>query len=105
MKTLIATLASLTLLCSGCGTIAGHDDQGTMGGVAPGVYRGVRTDWQWIAHSEPEVRLGAPLYCEKVGFTAFWAWARIPSMRPVDPKPAVVYLPKWEDIQTCIITC
>ena len=22
-----------------------------------------------------------------------------------DPKPAVVYLPKWEDIQTCIITC
>ena len=58
MKTLIATVASLTVLCFGCGTIAGHDDQGTMGGVAHGVYRGVRTDWKWIAHSEPEVRLG-----------------------------------------------
>src|SRR5437868_5582819 len=69
MKTLIATVASLTVLCFGCGTIAGHDDQGTMGGVAHGIYRGVRTDWQWIAHSEPEVRLGAPLYCIDMPFS------------------------------------
>jgi uncharacterized protein YceK len=71
MKTLIATLASLTLLCSGCGTVVAHDDkgQGDTGGVTHGVYRGVRTDWQWIAHAEPETSLGAPLWCIDMPFS------------------------------------
>jgi uncharacterized protein YceK len=61
MRNLIATLSLFNLLCSGCGTIAGHDDQGTMGGVNHGVYRGVRSDCQWIAHPEPETILALPL--------------------------------------------
>jgi uncharacterized protein YceK len=40
-----------------------------MGGVYSGVYRGVRTDWNWIAHGEPETRLGAPLYCIDMPFS------------------------------------
>jgi hypothetical protein len=40
-----------------------------------------------------------------MGFTAVRAWAKMPSMRPVDPIPAVVYLAKRKDIQICIITC
>jgi uncharacterized protein YceK len=62
MRNFIVMLSLVSLLCSSCGTVAGHDDQGTMGGVDHGVYRGVRTDWQWIAHGEPEERLGWPLY-------------------------------------------
>ena len=62
-------LSSATLMCCGCGFTAGHDDRGTMGGVDHGVYRGVRTDWQWIAHPEPETATGAPLYCVDMPFS------------------------------------
>jgi uncharacterized protein YceK len=62
-------MLSFVTLCSGCGTIAGYDDQGLMGGVNHGVYRGVRTDWQWIAHPEPETQLGVPLYCIDMPFS------------------------------------
>jgi uncharacterized protein YceK len=54
MKNAIIMLSFVVLACSGCGTVAGHDDGGTMGGVDHSVYRGVRTDWQWAAHPEPE---------------------------------------------------
>ncbi len=69
MRNLVVMLSLIALLCSGCGTVAGHDDQGTMGGVTHGVYRGVRTDWQWIAHPKPETEIGIPLYCLDVPFS------------------------------------
>ncbi|GEM_PF-5352859 len=59
----------LAAICSGCGTIASHDDQEVSGGVYHGVYRGVRADWQWIAHPEPETELGVPFYCFDVPFS------------------------------------
>ena len=64
MRNLIAIfmLSVIVLACSGCGTVAGHDDWGTMGGVNNGVYRGVRTDWQWAAHPEPEASMFCWLY-------------------------------------------
>ena len=68
MRNLVVIL-SVTVMCSGCGTIAGHDDQGTMDGVGHGLYRGVRTDWQWVAHPEPETELGAPIYCIDMPFS------------------------------------
>jgi uncharacterized protein YceK len=62
MRNLIVTLSSLALLCSGCGTMAGHDDTGLSDGVNHGVYRGVRSDWQWITHASGETTLGVPVY-------------------------------------------
>jgi uncharacterized protein YceK len=69
MRNLIVMLSLLALLCCGCGTMAGHDDQGTMGGITHGVYRGVRSDCRWIAHPEPEETLGLPLVFIDVPFS------------------------------------
>jgi uncharacterized protein YceK len=69
MRNLIMVLSLLALLGSGCGTTAGHDDQGTMGGVTHGVYRGVRSDCRWIAHPEGEEILGLPAVFIDVPFS------------------------------------
>jgi uncharacterized protein YceK len=93
MRNLVVMLSFLTLMCSGCAFTAGHDDQGTMGGVDLGVYRGVRTEWQWIAHSEPEESMGMPLYCIDMPFsfvadTLWFPFDAVASMKkPETGKP------------------
>ena len=56
MRNLIGVLSLLAILCSGCGTIAGHDVFATGSCMSPvqetnmkGIYRGIRYDCQELA--------------------------------------------------------
>ncbi|HEV2434518.1 MAG TPA: YceK/YidQ family lipoprotein [Verrucomicrobiae bacterium] len=60
----------VALMCPGCGTLTSHDDdQGLSDSVNHGIYRGVRTDWHWVADAVPETEMGDPLYCLDMPFS------------------------------------
>jgi uncharacterized protein YceK len=70
MNNLIVKFALLALLCSGCGTVASHSDYPEIeDAVGHGVYRGVRTDWHWVADAVPETEMGTPIYCLDMPFS------------------------------------
>ena len=57
----------IALMCSGCGTIIGHDDNEDS--INNGVYRGVRNDYHWVADAVPETEMGTPIYCLDMPFS------------------------------------
>lgn len=63
MRNSVVTFLVVALICSGCGTMASHPGPYEVNmGVDHGIYRGVRTDWDWTFHPAPETALGAPIY-------------------------------------------
>ncbi len=92
MKNLVATSWLLTLL-SGCGTIDGHDYASNSAHVTHGVYRGVRTDWQRIAHPESDTGLAAPYYCLDMPFSlvADTLWLPLDATAGTQTTPATTH--------------
>ena len=70
MKNLTAIAFIVAMMCSGCGTIISHNDEDHLSDtINHGVYRGVRTDYHWVADAVPETEMGAPLYCLDMPFS------------------------------------
>ena len=82
------------MLCSGCGTIVAHTDQtGLSGSVNHGLYRGVRTDWDWLNNAHGETSLGVPLYFVDMPFSLVFDTVFL-------PLDAILVAAKSEPVKT-----